>query len=81
MRENSLKCKNDKVTFKMDLLVSFYPAKSLPWWMANDHEYRHCKEDKYTCQKKIAQPKESNDREEPHKMFLLRDCFGFILLF
>lgn len=31
--------------------------------------------------KKIAQPKENNDREETHKMFLLRDYFGFILLF
>lgn len=31
--------------------------------------------------KKESSAKKNNDREETHKMFLLRDCFGFILLF
>lgn len=66
----------------MDFLFTFYTAKLLLQWVEEDYESRHCKEDKYyVVKKKIAQPKENNDREETHKMFLLRDYFGFILLF
>lgn len=58
----------------MDLVCTFYPAKLLPQWMAKGHEYGNCKEDKYSVvkkkKKKIAQPKENNDREETHKVFL-----------
>jgi hypothetical protein len=31
--------------------------------------------------KRLLSPKDNNDRRETHKMFILRGCFGFILLF
>lgn len=76
MSKNSSKCKNDKLTFKMGLLFTFYPAKLQLQRMAGDHESGPWEEDKYTCQKRAVQPKENNDREETHKMFSER-LFGF----
>ena len=51
----------------------FYPAELLPQWMAS--WIQALQRDKYSVvKKKIAQPKENNDRGETHKMFLLRYC-------
>lgn len=45
--------------------------------MEEDSESRHCKEDKYACQKKESSAKENNDREETHKNVLTERLFWF----